>query len=83
MGHRHLFNTSQMFDSDHDQNWNHMQAEQSFGHMGNFTIIYYWFIIITLLCTPVLNLSIFSRGIHFFSCLSKLHAWAKYETLPV
>lgn len=33
MGHRHQFNTSQMFESDHDQNWNHMQTEQSFGHM--------------------------------------------------
>lgn len=39
MGHRHQFNTSQMFESDHDQNWNHMQTEQSFGHMGNMTIL--------------------------------------------
>ncbi|KAL5546188.1 hypothetical protein UlMin_005875 [Ulmus minor] len=33
MGHRHLLSTSQMFESDHDQNWNHMQTEQSYGHI--------------------------------------------------
>ncbi|XP_059462607.1 probable E3 ubiquitin-protein ligase HIP1 isoform X2 [Corylus avellana] len=35
MGHRHLFSTSQMFENEHDQNWNHMHAtEQHFMHLA-------------------------------------------------
>ncbi|KAM7263275.1 hypothetical protein ACFE04_000958 [Oxalis oulophora] len=32
MGHRHLYNGSNMFDSEHDQNWNNMQPEQNYGN---------------------------------------------------
>ncbi|XP_002519554.2 E3 ubiquitin-protein ligase MBR1 [Ricinus communis] len=32
MGHRHLFNTSQMFESEQDQNWNHMHIEQTYAN---------------------------------------------------
>jgi hypothetical protein len=39
MGHRHLFSTSQMFENEHDQNWNHMHAtEQRFMHLGIMTL---------------------------------------------
>ncbi|KAL5742905.1 hypothetical protein ACOSP7_029637 [Xanthoceras sorbifolium] len=34
MGHRHLFNASQMFDGEHDQNWNHMNTDQPFANMA-------------------------------------------------
>lgn len=34
MGHRHLFSTSQMFENEHDQNWNHMHSEQHFMHLA-------------------------------------------------
>lgn len=30
MGHRHMLGSSHMFDSGHDQNWNHMQTEQPY-----------------------------------------------------
>ncbi|KAJ4979381.1 hypothetical protein NE237_010161 [Protea cynaroides] len=34
MGHRHLFGTSQIFEMDHDENRNHIPAEQSYVHSG-------------------------------------------------
>ncbi|XP_031252277.1 probable E3 ubiquitin-protein ligase ZFP1 [Pistacia vera] len=34
MGHRQLLSTSQMFESGHDQNWNHMHTEQPYANMG-------------------------------------------------
>ncbi|KAK2658020.1 hypothetical protein Ddye_011072 [Dipteronia dyeriana] len=34
MGHRHLFNTPQMFEGEHDQNWNHMHTEQPLANMA-------------------------------------------------
>ncbi|KAJ4969721.1 hypothetical protein NE237_002820 [Protea cynaroides] len=34
MGHRHLFGTSQIFDMDHDQNRDHIPAEQPYVHLG-------------------------------------------------
>lgn len=37
MGHRHLFSTSQMFESEPDQNWNHMHTEQPYEYMGMVT----------------------------------------------
>lgn len=37
MGHRHLLSTSQMFESGHDQNWNHMHTEQPYANMGIVT----------------------------------------------
>lgn len=33
MGHRHLFNTSQMFENEQDQNWNQMHIEQPFANL--------------------------------------------------
>ncbi|CBI32710.3 hypothetical protein AAG906_014514 [Vitis piasezkii] len=44
MGHRHLYNTSQMFEGDHDQTWNHMNADQPYlaraGVAENVSLIY-------------------------------------------
>lgn len=37
MGHRHLFGTSQMFESGHDQNWNHLHTEQPYANLGTET----------------------------------------------
>ncbi|XP_054800814.1 probable E3 ubiquitin-protein ligase ZFP1 isoform X2 [Prosopis cineraria] len=60
MSHRHLYNTSQMFESDHDQNWNSMHTDQQYVHLGrastseNGSFIY-----------PVENMSI--DGISFTS----------------
>ncbi|XP_052171780.1 probable E3 ubiquitin-protein ligase ZFP1 [Diospyros lotus] len=34
MGHRHIFNTAQMFETDDDQSWNHIHAEQSYRHLA-------------------------------------------------
>ncbi|KAJ7976979.1 RING/U-box superfamily protein [Quillaja saponaria] len=34
MGHRHLYSTSQMFESDQEQNWNHMHPDQHYMHLG-------------------------------------------------
>ncbi|KAI4349171.1 hypothetical protein L6164_009800 [Bauhinia variegata] len=34
MGHRHIYSTSQLFDSEHDQNWNHMHTDQHYVHLG-------------------------------------------------
>ncbi|KDO51075.1 hypothetical protein CISIN_1g0163052mg, partial [Citrus sinensis] len=34
MGHRHLFGTSQMFESGHDQNWNHLHTEQPYANLA-------------------------------------------------
>ncbi|KAJ7972423.1 RING finger protein [Quillaja saponaria] len=34
MGHRHLYSTSQMFESDHEQNWNHNHTDQHYMHLG-------------------------------------------------
>ncbi|KAM0991036.1 hypothetical protein ACFX13_009597 [Malus domestica] len=34
MGHRHQFTTSHVFESENEQNWNHMNTEQPFGHLG-------------------------------------------------
>ncbi|KAK4583300.1 hypothetical protein RGQ29_026191 [Quercus rubra] len=34
MGHRHLFNASQMFENEHDQNWNHMHTDQHLMHLA-------------------------------------------------
>ncbi|KAF3442855.1 hypothetical protein FNV43_RR16773 [Rhamnella rubrinervis] len=34
MGHRHPFSTSQMFESEPDQNWNHMHTEQPYEYMA-------------------------------------------------
>ncbi|XP_010253614.1 PREDICTED: probable E3 ubiquitin-protein ligase HIP1 [Nelumbo nucifera] len=34
MGHRHIYGTSQTFEMDHDQNWNHMHIEQPYIHLG-------------------------------------------------
>ena len=34
MGHRHTFNTAQMFENDNDQSWNHMHPEQPYSHFG-------------------------------------------------
>lgn len=35
MGHRHLYSTSQMFESEQDQNWNAMHTDQHYVHLGN------------------------------------------------
>ena len=34
MGHRHLFGTSQMFEGEHEQGWNHMHTEQPYTNLG-------------------------------------------------
>lgn len=34
MGHRHLFGTSQMFESGPDQNWNHLHTEQPYANLA-------------------------------------------------
>lgn len=34
MGHRHQFSTSQIYESENDPNWNHMNTEHPFGHMA-------------------------------------------------
>lgn len=34
MGHRHLFGTSQMFESENEQGWNHMHTEQPHTNLG-------------------------------------------------
>ncbi|PQQ21071.1 uncharacterized protein Pyn_20982 [Prunus yedoensis var. nudiflora] len=34
MGHRHQFSTSHVFEGENDQNWNHMNTEQPFGHLA-------------------------------------------------
>ncbi|XP_050381022.1 probable E3 ubiquitin-protein ligase ZFP1 isoform X2 [Argentina anserina] len=34
MGHRHPFSTSQVFESENDPNWNHMNTEHPFGHLA-------------------------------------------------
>ncbi|KAF7818599.1 putative E3 ubiquitin-protein ligase RHG1A isoform X1 [Senna tora] len=34
MGHRHLYSISQIFESDHDQNWNHMHTDQHYVQLG-------------------------------------------------
>ncbi|KAK4272888.1 hypothetical protein QN277_021382 [Acacia crassicarpa] len=34
MSHRHLYSPSQMFESDHDQNWNSMHTDQQYVHLG-------------------------------------------------
>uniref|UniRef100_A0A5B6YQC6 RING-type E3 ubiquitin transferase n=1 Tax=Davidia involucrata TaxID=16924 RepID=A0A5B6YQC6_DAVIN len=60
MGHRHLFNTSQMFEADNDQSWNHLHAEQPYVHLAragsteNTSLVY-----------PVENMSI--DGVHYAS----------------
>ncbi|XAR69059.1 hypothetical protein NMG60_11000517 [Bertholletia excelsa] len=60
MGHRHIFNTTQVFEADNDQSWSHMHPEQAYGHMvrpgavENSSIVY-----------PVENMSI--DGVHY-SC---------------
>ncbi|XVE76206.1 hypothetical protein DITRI_Ditri12bG0154500 [Diplodiscus trichospermus] len=33
MGHRHLFGTSQMFEGEHEQGWNHMHPEQPYSNL--------------------------------------------------
>ncbi|GLT89756.1 hypothetical protein SLE2022_077280 [Rubroshorea leprosula] len=33
MGHRHLFGTSQMFENEHENSWNHLHTEQHFGNL--------------------------------------------------
>ncbi|XWS66904.1 hypothetical protein CRYUN_Cryun05aG0241000 [Craigia yunnanensis] len=33
MGHRHLFGTSQMFEGEHEQGWNHMHTEQPYANL--------------------------------------------------
>lgn len=35
MGHRHLYSISQMFESEPDQNWNHMHTDQHYVQLGN------------------------------------------------
>ncbi|KAG2690208.1 hypothetical protein I3760_09G176900 [Carya illinoinensis] len=60
MGHRHLFSTSQSLENEHDQNWNHIHAEQHFvnlagaGTSDNGSFFY-----------PVENMSL--DGTHFAS----------------
>ncbi|KAA8518771.1 hypothetical protein F0562_016455 [Nyssa sinensis] len=60
MGHRHLFNTAQMFEADNDQSWNHLHAEQPYVHLAragaaeNSSLVY-----------PVENMSI--DGVHYAS----------------
>lgn len=48
MGHRHQFSTSQIYESENDPNWNHMNTEHPFGHMGIVFYtpfsIFFWFI---------------------------------------
>ncbi|KAF8395202.1 hypothetical protein HHK36_019145 [Tetracentron sinense] len=39
MGHRHLSSTSQMFEIDHDQNQNHLHAEQPYAHLGRASAV--------------------------------------------
>ncbi|XP_028775167.1 probable E3 ubiquitin-protein ligase RHG1A isoform X2 [Neltuma alba] len=34
MSHRHLYSTSQVFESDHDQNWNSIHTDQQYVHLG-------------------------------------------------
>ncbi|KAK7396556.1 hypothetical protein VNO78_17644 [Psophocarpus tetragonolobus] len=34
MGHRHLYNTSPIFEGEPDQNWNHMHPDQHYVHLG-------------------------------------------------
>ncbi|XP_059667653.1 probable E3 ubiquitin-protein ligase ZFP1 [Cornus florida] len=58
MGHRHVFSSSQMFETDNDQSWNHLQVEQPYMHLAgsgaaeNSSLVY-----------PVENMSI--DGVHF------------------
>lgn len=48
MGHRHFYSASPMFESDPDQNWNHMQTQQHYMHLGIVTVakfpLCFWFI---------------------------------------
>lgn len=58
MGHRHIFNTAQMFDPNDEQSWKHMHSEQPYGHFGmNFVSFH-------LYCSVVLGVSISFGGIH-------------------
>ncbi|XP_027929423.1 probable E3 ubiquitin-protein ligase HIP1 [Vigna unguiculata] len=34
MGHRHVYNTSPLFEGEPDQNWNHMHIDQHYVHLG-------------------------------------------------
>ncbi|TKY62166.1 E3 ubiquitin-protein ligase MBR2 [Spatholobus suberectus] len=34
MGHRHLYNTSPLFEGEPDQNWSHMHTDQHYVHLG-------------------------------------------------
>lgn len=40
MGQRHLFNTSPMFETDHDRSWNHMCANQPYVRLGTGLILF-------------------------------------------
>lgn len=55
MGHRHPFSTSQIFESENDPNWNHMNTEHPFGHLGMMS------------CTPFSILLVF-YFFYFFIC---------------
>ncbi|XVE96730.1 hypothetical protein REPUB_Repub02eG0248000 [Reevesia pubescens] len=73
MGHRHLFGTSQIFESEHEQGWNHVPTEQPYANLVRASTSEHG----SFVC-PVENMSIDS--VHFSSHWNHVPRSSVYAT---